>query len=133
MDFDTLLAGADPATIKAMVDAGLIDEKMGIQAQQRQQGQHLLATPGAQLQQAGGTQVAASPLEHLAVALNKFKGQRMMDQAQAGQGALIDQKGQSMGTGWQQIINALKQRQAAGVSAPPDAGAIPNSDVPQMQ
>lgn len=106
-DFSDLLQYADPETIQAMVDAGLIPAQMSLAQQHGQMG-GMLQTPQPEGRQVGNVYVAASPLEHAAAAVRSGIGLRQMKDSMQHQGALIDQAGKAQGLGWQQMVNAIR-------------------------
>jgi hypothetical protein len=93
-DLYDLISQADPETLQAMIDAGLVPERSNIAQGQYNYGQKLAGTPSAQGREVGKTYVASSPLEHLAVALRNYQGQKMMKDAQSQQQGLLDRQGQ---------------------------------------
>jgi hypothetical protein len=91
-----LLSQLGPEGIQQMIDAGLFSDRSGLEAQKTAQGVGLMQTPGAQGQNVGGTYVASSPLEHLATALSRVQGGRMVQESQGRQADLIGGKGKGM-------------------------------------
>jgi hypothetical protein len=69
--------------LQQMIDAGLVDDRADVLAQQIRRGQGLMSTPGAQGMNVGGTYKAASPLEHAASAMARIMGGRMVKGAEA--------------------------------------------------
>lgn len=112
MDYADLLQGMDPATIQSMVDAGLIPQQMGLQQHQADIGNQMFQTPSAEGRNVGHTYVASSPLEHLSVAVQRAMGASKMQDAMRQQQALLQQSGKTQGAGWQQIVEAMRRRQA---------------------
>jgi hypothetical protein len=108
-----------------MIDAGLFEDRMGIQGQTMGIGKGMWDTPMAQGTHAGGTYVAASPVEHLSNAMRQVLGASFMGQAQKNQGELINQKGGGM----EALIRAMAQQQAQPApQGPPQFG--PGSAAP---
>lgn len=101
--------------LQQMIDAGLVDDRADVLAQQIRRGQGLMATPGAQGMQVGGTYRAASPFEHLATALSRAMGGRMVKGAEQeyAQGIETKKKGRE----------AFGQAQA-GLALPPTAEVL---------
>jgi hypothetical protein len=83
----------DPNVLQQMIDAGLVDDRAGVLAQQMKRAQGLMAAPGAQGMNVGGTYVAASPLEHLASAMSRIIGGQRAKGIEQQMGDLIGQKG----------------------------------------
>lgn len=106
-DLYELLQNADPETLQRMFDALNSGEQMGL-------GHEMLQTPGAPGMRAGGTYVAASPLEHIATALSRIQGARMIDQGQ-----------KARSTGLQAYIDALRTK--------PKVDPYMNDDVARAQ
>jgi hypothetical protein len=91
-----LLSHLGPEGLQQMIDAGLFSDRSGLEAQKTAQGMGMMQTPGAQGQNVGGTYVASSPLEHLATALSRVQGGRMVQESQGRQADLIGGKGKGM-------------------------------------
>jgi hypothetical protein len=62
--------------IQAMSQMSTIPDEQGLAMKQMGMGTDLSQTPGAEGTKLGYTYVASSPLEHLAVALNRYRGIR---------------------------------------------------------
>lgn len=86
------MANLSPDILQQMIDAGLVDDQASLLAQAMARGQGLMATPGAQGMNVGGTYRASSPLEHAATALARVMGGRQVRDAEAGLRGLVDQK-----------------------------------------
>jgi len=92
-DLYDLLQTADPDTIKAMLESGLVDDRLGIANKQMGMGESLYGMPStAQGTNLGYTYIAASPLSHLANAIRQYKGMKMMQQGQHQMQALPGQR-----------------------------------------
>jgi hypothetical protein len=88
--------------IQAMSQISTIPDEQGLAMKQLGMGTDLAQTPGAEGTKLGYTYVASSPLEHLAVALNRYRGIR--DQQSAKQ-QMLDTFGRQR-TGREQYGNA---------------------------
>jgi hypothetical protein len=117
--------------IQQMAAMGIGPEVLGMATHQLGRGEQLADTPSATGMHVGGTYQAASPLEHLAVAVRRGVGAHQMGQAQqAYQDQLgVNQQGLAAGAkaqsdfqqqGINGLLNALQARRAQ-VQAP--AGA----------
>lgn len=100
-----------PEMVSSMVEAGQTDDRMKLQANAQRMAQAMRQTPMAEGTQAGRIYVAASPLEHLSVALDRIRGGQGVDQAQQAMSGLIDRRAQAMTGGWQQMIDAMRDYQ----------------------
>jgi hypothetical protein len=107
---------SDPL-LEQMINAGLAPDRAEVLAQQMKRAQGLMAAPGAQGMNVGGTYVAASPIEHLASAMSRIMGGRQANRIEQQMGDLIGQKG------------AGRMAWASAAEAPPPA--MP-SQVPPM-
>lgn len=74
----------DEETLNAMVALGAIPEEQAMLMKQQQMGYGLMQTPSAEGRTVGHTYVAASPLEHLSVALHKYMGAKRIKDAEQG-------------------------------------------------
>lgn len=92
-DLYELLRYADPDTRQAMIDAGLVPQRMGVERQMADMGMGLAQTPTPEGRNVGHTYVASSPLEHLASAVRQGVGAKMSADSMKHQGHLIDQQG----------------------------------------
>jgi len=81
---------ASPELIGKMAGVGAYPERQALLMEQMRRAQALASTPGAQGLHAGGTFVAASPLEHLGVALNRTLGQIQQGSITGAQRKLIE-------------------------------------------
>jgi hypothetical protein len=62
--------------VEAMAQMSTIPDEQGLSMRELGMGTDLAQTPGAEGTKLGYTYVASSPLEHLAVALNRYRGIR---------------------------------------------------------
>jgi hypothetical protein len=95
----------NPGSLQKMLDAALYGDRMGVEGDTMKMGADLWNTPSAKGQNVGQTYVASSPLEHLSVALQRGLGASKLNQSQATQQGLINQKG----TGLEALIKAMMQ------------------------
>lgn len=107
--------------LQQMIDAGLVDDRAEILAQQIRRGQGMMQTPGAQGMQVGGTYRAASPLEHAATAMSRILGGRMVKGAE---------KDYEAGLATKRAGREAFAQQQAGLFAPPSAEALNAPDAP---
>jgi len=78
-----------PEKLQEFALTGQTPEMMGLAGQDFTVGHGLSNTPTPEGRNAGGTYVAANPLEHLATALSRAKGMQQMQDARGQQNALI--------------------------------------------
>jgi len=91
-DLAALLAKADPELLKQMMEAGIIDEKQALLAEQNAQAKALRGTGMPQGQMLGNVYVAPSAFQNVAAALQQFQGMRDQNRLQSEQSDLVDQK-----------------------------------------
>ncbi len=115
----------NPGALQQMIDAGLFDDRMGVEGQTMALGKGMWDTPSAEGMRVGGTYVAASPVEHLSTALSKVMGAKFMGDSQRNQRGLIDQKGGGMSALIRAMARPQSQMPTSGgpVEAPVDYGA----------
>jgi hypothetical protein len=101
--------------LQQMIDAGLVDDRADVLAQQIRRGQGMMQTPGAQGMNVGGTYKAASPLEHAASAMARIMGGRMVKGAEQEYAKGIETK---------RAGRLAMGEQIAGLPAAPDASAL---------
>lgn len=119
-----LLSQLTPEDIDALVGAGQTDDRMSIQANAMKMAQAMASSPGAQGAHAGDLYVASSPLEHLAVGLDRIQGQRGVSDARAQMSGLIDQKGGALADAWKRQIAAMQ----GGAPKPQSSSVHPGID-----
>ena len=95
----------NPGSLQRMLEAALSGDRMGVEGDTMKMGSGLWNTPSATGQNVGQTYVAANPLEHLSVALQRGLGASKMNESQEAQQGLINQKG----TGLEALIKAMMQ------------------------
>lgn len=125
-DLYSLLASADPQTLQAMIDAGLVDDRMGLAGKQLGIAHEQFNTPGADGRNVGHTYVASSPMEHLAVAMRRYQGARGMQGAQGRMADLAAAKG----AGRMGYLKLLGKQGALQQFDPRDAGWYSGIDDP---
>lgn len=113
----------NPGALQQMIDAGLFDDRMGVEGQTMAIGKGMWDAPTAQGMRVGGTYVASSPVEHLSNAMSKILGAKMMGDSQGRQGDLIGGKGRGMGALIQAMARPGQAPPMAPVEAPVDYGA----------
>lgn len=104
----------NPGALQQMIDAGLFGDRSALNAQKMGMAQQMMQTPGAEGMRVGGTYVAANPLEHLATAMQRRRGNEQMAGLQSSQDALITGKGKGM----EALIRAMSQRKQAQAQDP---------------
>ncbi len=82
----------DPELMQRLSESGIFPDEMDLMSQQMQRAQALRKTPGAQGREVGPYNVytAASPLEHLAVGLERYQGGRDTKNTSQQQKDLLD-------------------------------------------
>ena len=114
-DFDLSSLFADPELVAALSEYGIFPEEMGLFDQQTRRADALRNTAMPEMRQAGGTQVAANPLEFAASALGRIKGEHQL----AGvQGQQTDALNRIRATA-QALAKKLRERPTAPFAAPP--------------
>ena len=93
----------NPGSLQRMLEAALSGDRMGVEGDTMKMGADLWNTPSATGQKVGQTYVAANPLEHLSVALQRGLGASKLNTSQATQQGLINQKG----SGLEALIKAM--------------------------
>lgn len=78
-----------PEGMQALMDSGLMDERLGMAGQQMKMGAGQFGAPSAAGQNVGGTYVAANPLEHVATAMTRAMGLKQMQGAQDSQAQIL--------------------------------------------
>jgi hypothetical protein len=89
-----------PELLAQLSEMGIAPDELDMLHQQVQRAQALRNTPGAQGREVGRTYVASSPLEHLAVGLQRVQGQQGIQGGEQSQAALLQRlqaKAQALG------------------------------------
>jgi hypothetical protein len=107
--------GIPPDLLQQIIDAGLVDDRMGMVGQKARVGASLFGTPGAQGMNVGGTYRAASPLEHASTLMSRIMGAKMQRDSHGEMEGLLGQKAAGR--------RAMGQAQA-GLAIPPTADAL---------
>jgi hypothetical protein len=97
----------NPGALQQMIDAGLFGDTSALNQEQIRLGEGMASIPTPQGQRVGGTYIAASPLEHLATAIQRGQGLRQINDAKTAQSAAIKTKGGGM----EALIRAMAQQQ----------------------
>lgn len=113
-----LLQQADPDTLQRMIAAGLAPVRMQQAHGQLDRAQALTGTPMPEGQRVGSTYVAASPLEHLAAAFTRVRGQQGVNAAEQRLAGLTDQVGGGQDAFIQALIRQGQRRPAPAVVPP---------------
>lgn len=79
----------NPELVQALSEAGVFPDEMDMLQSQLKRADALRTTPGAQGREVGRTYVASSPLEHLAVGLQRYQGGKGVQQGIGQQDALL--------------------------------------------
>jgi hypothetical protein len=115
----------DPALLSQLVELGSAPEKQGLLKQRMQYGHEEWQTPTPQGMRVGGTYIAASPLEHIASALQRGIGLAQQRGAMGG----LEKSIAEQGAGRSAYANALerwfRQQQQAAEPQGPYAGEVP--------
>ena len=122
-DLYDFLSMAGPDVQDAMIQAGLVPQRMGIAQQGMGIAQGLANTPTPEGRTVGRTYVASSPLEHLSAALRQYQGAKMERQGLGQQQGMVDTVGQGRSAYWNELARQqalIRQQRGA---APP---AIPS-------
>jgi len=103
--------------IQQMAALGISPEQLGMISHQIGRGENMADTPMAEGRHVGNTYVASSPLEHLANALRKGRGEAQIAKGQQGFAQQLQQNQQGLAAGaraqnafTQQQIDALNRR-----------------------
>ena len=114
-----------PEMLQQLIALGAIPEENATFQAQMAQGQGQMQTPGAEGMRVGGTYVAANPLEHLAVALQRGMGGRAVNQGREGIQANLAKQTAGRGGYADALIKALM-----GGGAPAPQAAV--TEMPTM-
>jgi hypothetical protein len=109
---------ADPEFAKTLAGMGVYGDSQGLLGQQLSRMHELSQVQQPEGRNVGHTYVAASPLEHMAAAMQRYKGMQGMQSTAAQQQALVDQDRQAR----MRLAQAFAQgaRQQPQQPAPPD-------------
>lgn len=130
--------------LQQIMQGGSLDEQLGMLAPNLRFAQSLMQPQSAPGATVGRTYVAASPFEHLANALRPIIGQRMLQDVQGKEQALLDKRGQARSAFANALSDAQQPVQApqgmtpaqqldTSVLAPPDTQLAPRMDQQQAE
>lgn len=102
----------DEALIQQLVALGAIPEEQALLMRQMQQGEGMMGAPSAQGMRVGSTYVASSPMEHAAVALQRYLGQRQMAEAEKGYRGTLGEQTSGRSAAAEALRKLMMQQQA---------------------
>ncbi len=113
----------DPEVMQQLSEMGIFPDSMDLMGQQMKRAEALRGTPGAQGREVGNTYVASSPLEHLAVGLQRTLGQQGINNTAGQQNDLLQRMRGSVMDQARAMARAL--RGGAGVDQMPAGISVP--------
>ena len=109
----------DEALLQQLVAMGAIPEEQAMLLRQADQGQAMMQTPSAAGMHVGATYKAASPLEHLSVALQRVMGGLQQNKAQRGYQDTLGKQTEGRSAFAQALMAALGKKPEPVTEMPP--------------